>query len=356
MDFSESTYGQSLGMSLEDKKALSIMEESLKVVDNHYQLDLPFRDKLGFPNNRCLAERRLHSLKARLKKDADLHEKYKKGINNNVDKGYACKVHESEGKDVQTKEGNVWYLPHHPVLHPQKPQKPRIVFDCAAKYEDMSLNDRLLQGPDLTNKLIGVLSRFRQDPTAFTADIEAMFCQVKVSPIQRDFLKFLWWKDGDYNQPVEVYRMSVHPFGATSSPSCAGFCLRKTADEFESEFDPETIETIRRNLYVDDCLKSVSDTQKAIRLIQQLRDILMRRSFRLTKFVSNDVAVLASVPESERAESELPVERALGVQWNVQEDVFSFRIASRKKAPTRRGILSDVSSMYDPLGFASPSL
>ena len=87
----------------------------------------------------------------------------------------------------------------------------------------------------------------------------------------------------------------------------------------------------------------------------------MRRSFRLTRFVSNDVAVLASVPESERAESvvnldldELPVERALGVQWNVQEDVFSFRIVSRKKAPTRRGILSDISSMYDPLGFASP--
>jgi hypothetical protein len=139
-----------MGMSLEDKKALSIMEESLKVVDSHYQLDLPFRDKLGFPNNRGSAERRLNSIKACLKKDADLHEKYKKGINNNVDKGYASKTHESEGKDIQAEERNVWYLPHHPVLHPQKPQKPRIVFDCAAKYEDMSLNDRLLQGPDLT--------------------------------------------------------------------------------------------------------------------------------------------------------------------------------------------------------------
>jgi hypothetical protein len=151
MDFSESTYGQSLWISLEDKKALSIMEESLKVVDSHYQLDLPFRDKLGFPNNRGLAERRLNSLKACLKKDADLHKKYKKGINNNVDKGYASKIHKSEGKDIQAEKRNVWYLPHHPVLHPQKLKIPRIVFDCAAKYEDMSLNDRLLQGPDLTN-------------------------------------------------------------------------------------------------------------------------------------------------------------------------------------------------------------
>ena len=258
-------------------------------------------------------------------------------------------------------EGHTWYLPHHPIVHPQKPQKPRIVFDCAAKYEDVSLNDRLLQGPDVTNTLVAVLSRFSQEPTAFMADIGAIFCQVKVSPIHRHVLQFLWWKDDDYNQPPEEYRMSVHPFGAKSSPSCAGFCLRKTADEYESDFDPDTIETIRRNFYVDDCLKSVSDTQKAIRLIEQLRDFLTRRSFRLTKFISNDVTVLASVPESERAESvisldfdELPVERALGVQWNVQEDVFSFRIVSRKKAVTRRGILSDVSSMYDPLGFASP--
>ncbi|CAB4031446.1 Gag-Pol poly [Paramuricea clavata] len=74
MDFSESTYGQSLVMSSEDKKPLSIMEESLIVVDSHYQLDLSFRDKLGFPNNRGLAERRLNSLKARPKKDSDLHE------------------------------------------------------------------------------------------------------------------------------------------------------------------------------------------------------------------------------------------------------------------------------------------
>ena len=140
-------------------------------------------------------------------------------------------------KDVQAREGHTWYLPHHPVLHPQKPQKPRIVFDCAAKYEDVSLKDQLLQGPDMTNTLVRVLSRFRQEPTAFMADIEAMFCQVKVSPMHRDVLKFLWWKDDDYNQPAEEYRMSVHPFGAKSSPSCAGFCLRKTADEYESEFD-----------------------------------------------------------------------------------------------------------------------
>ena len=42
------------------------------------------------------------------------------------------------------------------------------------------------------------------------------------------------------------------------------------------------------------------------------------------------------------------------MHWNVKDDVFSFRIIERKNQATRRGILSDISSMYDPLGFAAP--
>ena len=362
MDFSESSYSPDVSMSIDDRKALYKMESSLKVdVDGHYQLDLPFREIPDFPNNRSLAERRLNSLKMRLKKDRKLHTKYKAGIDDYVNKGYAVKIKSSESENPVAEEDNGWYLPHHPVIHPQKPSKPRIVFDCAAKYDDVSLNSKLLQGPDMTNTLVGVLTRFRQDPVAFLADIEEMFCQVRVSPEHRKFLKFLWWKDGDYEQPLEEYEMLVHLFGATSSPSCAGFCLRNVAKEFENEFNSETIETVRKNFYVDDCLKSVKEAEAAIGLIKELRELLERRSFRLTKFVSNNVEVLSSIPENERAKSivrldfdELPVERALGVEWNVKEDSFNFRIAERKKAPTRRGILSDVSSMYDPLGFAAP--
>ena len=155
--------------------------------------------------------------------------------------------------------------------------------------------------------------------------------------------------------------MLVHLFGATSSPSCAGFCLRKAASEFEGSFGSSTIETIRKNFYVDDCLKSVPSPPEAIQLAKELCELLAKRSFRLTKFISNGREVIESVPESEHAKSvanldlsELPIERALGVHWNVEIDAFTFRTIKRKNASTRRGILSDVSSMYDPLGFAAP--
>ena len=51
----------------------------------------------------------------------------------------------------------------------------------------------------------------------------------------------------------------------------------------------------------------------------------------------------------------LPVEHALlNIQWCGKSDVFEFRIVVNDQPPTRRGILSVVSSIYDPLGFAAP--
>ena len=38
----------------------------------------------------------------------------------------------------------------------------------------------------------------------------------------------------------------------------------------------------------------------------------------------------------------------------METDDFNFRIMDEGKALTRRGILSVVSSMYDPLGFVAP--
>jgi hypothetical protein len=50
----------------------------------------------------------------------------------------------------------------------------------------------------------------------------------------------------------------------------------------------------------------------------------------------------------------LPVERMLGVQLCVQSDVFKFKIILKDRPLTRRGILSTVSSVYDPLGMLAP--
>ena len=97
--------------------------------------------------------------------------------------------------------------------------------------------------------------------------------------------------------------MVRHLFGATSSPSVANFCLRKTADDHQDEFDPSVLDTIKRNMYVDDMMKSVENSCEAITFVEQSRELLAKGGFRLTKWYSNDREVLASIPESERAKS-----------------------------------------------------
>jgi hypothetical protein len=78
------------------------------------------------------------------------------------------------------------------------------------------------------------------------ADIEAMFYQVNVPMNQRDFLRFVWWPDGDLTKPMEEYRMTVHIFGAVSSPSCSNYALRRTASENKDESGSAVAQTFLR--------------------------------------------------------------------------------------------------------------
>lgn len=374
MDFSEHQMNKGLSSSLEDKRALNMMEGTLQFINGHYQLGLPWRKNPPcLPNNRAIAERRLNSLKWRLQKNPILQEKYVSTINDYIDKRYAQKV---PAMDVSNAEDSsktaseyaqpdskipVWYLPHHPVFHPRKPGKVRVVFDCGAKSDGTSLNDQLLQGPVLTNTLVGVLLRFRQEKIGLMSDIEAMYHQARVKPDDCNALRFLWWPNDDFSKEPEDYQMLVHLFGAKSSPSCASFCLLKTAENHEKDFDAQTVNTVQRNFYVDDCLKSVDSVSKAITLVEQLTTLLAKGGFHLTKWASNDVEVLKSIPKNERSPSvidlelgTLPTQKALGVTWETNSDTFSFGTVKKENITTRRGILSFVSSIYDPLGLASP--
>ena len=263
-----------------------------------------------------------------------------------VDKGYARKV----PVDLQASSSMNWYIPHDGIYHPHKPSKIHFVFDCSAKYQGKLLNDLLLNGPDLTNNLFGVLMRFRQERVALMADIESMFHQVKVSEADCSYLRFLWWPDGNLESNLEEYQMVVHLFGAASSPSCSNFALRKTAEDNSQHFPEAVVSTVKNNFYVDDCLKA-------------LRSLLSKGRFKLTKWISTSPRVLETIPVAERAKEvktldlskdDLPVERALGVKWCVETDTFGFKVDIKFKPPTRRGILSLVSSVYDPLGLAAP--
>ena len=244
------------------------------------------------------------------------------------------------------------------MCHPHQPEKVRIVFNCAASFKETSLNDQLLKGPDFLGSLPGVLTRFRKNKIALVGDIESMFHQVKVHPNDCDFLRFLWWPCGDLELPPQEHHMPVHLFGATSPPSCCHFCLLKSANDQVEDFDKATLDIVRNNFYMDDCLFSVSCQDEAIRLVRQLSKLLENRGFHLRKWLGNDQKVLSTIPNSDLPKASLSQpssdqvsEKILGVVWNFQSDRFQFNVSIKEKPLTRRGLLSAVSSLFDPLGF-----
>lgn len=361
LDFAEHKKTSLHNTSKEDRKFLQIAEKGIHHSDDgHYELPLPLKNKdVCLPNNRQMAFHRLGYLKKKFARNSSFRDDYVAFMSKVIDSGFAERVHEPSTSNNE----RVWYIPHHGVYHPKKPNKIRVVFDCAAQFKNESLNKHLLQGPDLTNSLVGVLHRFRQEPVAFTCDIEGMFHQVKVDEQDRDLLRFLWWDDGDTSQEPQEYRMTVHLFGATSSPGCANFALKQTANDYESEFGTATADLLRNNFYVDDGLKSVPTAEQAIKLVHNVKNMCDKGGFRLHKFVSNDKEVLKNIPEPDRADGikalnldldSLPLERTLGVQWCVESDSFMFTIVLQDKPCTRRGILSTVSSVFDPIGFVAP--
>lgn len=358
-DFSERRV-EDANLSQEDLRFLSIMEEGVKIkADGYCEMPLPFKKaRPNLPDNKVCAVHRLRCLKRRFERDKKYQNDYANFMSQIIANGDAERVPEEE-----INKGSVWYIPHHGVYHPHKPGKIRVVFDCSAKFEGVSLNDYLLSGPELTNSLIGVLCHFRKGQVGIMCDIERMFHQFHVKTEDQDYLRFLWWDDGNIQAQPSIYRMRVHLFGAVSSPGCAKFGLKHVAAQGQGQYSETTIQFIERNFYVDDGLTSVATKDEAIRLVKEARQLCSSGNLRLHKFVSNNQDVLTSIPEDDCTDSvrnrdmtlgESHIERALGIKWCVVSDQFHFRVIVDERPLSRRGVLSTVASIYDPLGFVAP--
>ena len=259
-------------MSIDDKRALKVMQESVHMSSEKFCVRIPWKidPEEALQNNRSMAESRLRMLKRRFETNKKLAEDYTKTVETYISDGHAALVEESEQNIVHQ-----WYLPHHAVFKRSNPAKCRVVFDCAAQYKGISLNDVILQGPNFLNNLSGVLLRFRKEPVAVVGDIKAMFHQCFVLKNDQRFLRFLWWPKGDTTLKPNVYCMKVHLFGGKSSPSVVKFCMRKIADDNEEQFSELCIDTLRRSFCMDDdMIRSVSTTTEATQLIKDMKILL----------------------------------------------------------------------------------
>ena len=231
--------------------------------------------------------------------------------------------------------------------------------NAAPKYKGVSLNDALLTGPDLLCNLHGLLLRFCQYKAAVTADIEAMFTQVGIREEDQDALRFLW-SDNDQERTSKYQRLI---FGATCSPACAIFVLQNCANEIKQEH-PKIFDSITKQFYMDDFIQTLSTEEEATNTATELKHDVKTGGFNLTKFLSNNPAVLEKIQnwrDSENSEEDrigVPkLQRIIGQTWNPESYQLLFakpKLSYERENITQRKLLSMAASLFDPIGIISP--
>ena len=349
---------KTVAMSKDDQRAMAFLENETKFDGKKYVVPMLWENPSSIlPNDYFMAKKRFDLLCQRMRADSNLYESYKAKLDHYLERGFARRLSAEEARNTSSR---TWYLPHHPVFNPNKPGKLRVVKDAAAKFQGKSLNQALITGPDLLNSLVGIIIRFRIGNVAVIADLEEFFHHVGVTADDADSLRYLWKDDIFSDGPPHVMQMLVHIFGAKDSVTCTIHALQQTARDHHQDFDPLTYWTILFSFYVDDLLQSYSTDEIAISMIQELIACTSRGGFHLTKWMSNSRKVLESLPQTEVSPKlvfELDssnIERALGMLWDMNEDVLMFAPNFKVSEPSKRGILKVTSSLFDPPGFVAP--
>ena len=216
------------------KIVLEFWDKNTRFEEGHFVVPIPWKEGFpNFPDSKFVAENRLNSLVNKLKR-TDNFDKYDQNIKKLLKESHAEPVPPHQ---VNRKDNDVWYIPHHGVTAESKPDKIRTVFDCAAKLYDVSLNNSF----------------------AFIADVESMFLQVRVPRCDQDALRFLWVNDN--TNSINEYRMTSHLFGGCFCSASSTFALRVT-EQFD--LDPSVRDAILNSFYVDDLLNKEECTSHVL--------------------------------------------------------------------------------------------
>ena len=140
-----------------------------------------------------------------MEKQPDLYNGYGQFVHELIQLGHMEEVPRNK---IHMPARNCFYLPHHCVIKDlNSTTKLRVVFDDSAKSASgVSLNDRLMVGPQLQKDLFRTLIRFRIHHVALSAEIDKMYRQVQFDEEDKDFQRVLWKNPNDIE--VKTYIMT----------------------------------------------------------------------------------------------------------------------------------------------------
>ncbi|XP_066600735.1 uncharacterized protein [Prorops nasuta] len=340
------------------KKMLNDMNECeahyvLNTIRNdkgRYIVRLPFKlNKPDLGDTKIIATRRFHALIRKFKNDSELEKEYRKVMQEYLESGHMTLIESEE------EEG--YYLPHHAVVKKDSiTTKVRVVFDASAKgSKGISLNDILLTGPNIQDKLFEHLVRIRLNKYMITADIEKMYRQILVNKEDRRYQRILWF----HQEQIRTFELNTVTFGISSSSFLAIRTLKQLAEDEGDKF-PIGAAILKRNLYVDDLMAGADNLDDILKLRNELIALLNLGGFKIRKWSSNHPRAIEFMDEQmsdmEFLTDDTITKKTLGVFWNAKSDELSYIVKpiESNERVTKRIILSTVAKIFDPIGLLGP--
>jgi len=262
----------------------SYQETSItRTSEGFYTARFPWKvNKPDLPTNLAICKGRTLTLMNKLKRSPKLLQLYDEIIKEQEQRGFIEKVNDDDGDAGD----NVHCLPHHPVKKDSVTTPIRIVYDCSCRGSNnsASLNDCLTVGPPFLNNLCSILLHFRIHAFALSTDIEKAFLHVRLHPSDRNFTRFLWPSTlKNSSTKFQTYRITVVPFGASSSP----FMLGAVLDLHLSTSPLQVASDMRNNIYVDNILSGCNTEEGILAYYSHSRALMSQAKFNLRSWSTN---------------------------------------------------------------------
>lgn len=318
--------------------------------NGRYTVRLPFQKaerRIG--ESRASAYRQLLSLERRLNINVTLKNAYKAVMTEYIELGHMTRLekHDDDG----------YYMPHHAVIKDiSQITKVRVVFNASSKtINGTSLNELLMVGLTIQDKLFLHLIRLCMYQYVLIADIEKMYRQVLVHAEDLRYQRILWRQ----NNKIETYQLNTLTFGVSSAAYLAIRVLHKLADDERMNF-PRAAEILQRHLYVDDFMSGANTIAEAIAIRNELIMLLSRGGFIIRQWAFNDECIIDGLDSSVIHKNFIidadRTLKTLDVSWKAAGDKFYYVVQPIRISDkwTKRNILSEIAKIFDPIGLLGP--
>ncbi|XP_028175488.1 uncharacterized protein LOC114363843 isoform X2 [Ostrinia furnacalis] len=346
--------------SSEQQLAEEIFLESVKLENNRFSVALPLKqdlDQINLGDSLHSALLRLYNLEKRFSKDPELFVKYKDFFDKYLADGHG-KYFDISNYDLN--KGNVYFLPHHPVLSKSKTTPVRAVFDASMNAKNkVCLNDLLLNGPTVQKDLFDILILLRTYKYVLLCDIKSMYRQVL---IENKFccLQNILWRESPHD-PFRCIQLQTVTYGLKSSSFLATRCLIELAQRYKNDY-PLASFALLHSSYVDDIQCGSNQLSELEQIKNELIKLLGLGGFSLHKWCSNQIDILSDIPSELHSVTEKDFDKintyikTLGLSYDLFCDMFKITCPeiNLQESYTKRQVLSFISKFFDPLGLVGP--